>query len=64
MSPKAGCDILRREQILAATLDVVADRSLEATRVRDIAAAAGLSPPGPGYSVARGPAGFLGFSPP
>lgn len=45
MSPKLGIEPIRRAQILDAAFEVIAGRSLEATRMRDIAAAAGVSPP-------------------
>lgn len=45
MSPKLGVEPLRREQILNAAFEVIAERSLEATRMRDIATAAGISHP-------------------
>jgi AcrR family transcriptional regulator len=45
MSPKLGVEPLRREQILNAAFEVIAERSLEATRMRDIAASAGVSHP-------------------
>jgi len=45
MSPKLGVEPVRRDQILNAAFEVIADRSLEATRMRDIASAAGVSHP-------------------
>lgn len=43
MSPKVGTEPLRREQILDAALETVARRSLESTRMRQIASTAGVS---------------------
>ncbi|HZQ06330.1 MAG TPA: TetR family transcriptional regulator [Anaerolineae bacterium] len=43
--PKVGTEPIRREQILDATLETIAQRGLEATRMRQIAANAGLSQP-------------------
>jgi len=49
MSPKLGVEPVRRDQILNAAFEVIADRSLEATRMRDIASAAGVSHPSVHY---------------
>ena len=46
MSPRPPIDHIRRPQILAAAIEVIAERGIAATRIADVAERAGTSPPG------------------
>ena len=46
MSPRPPIDHIRRPQILAAAIEVIAERGIAATRIADVAERAGTSPAG------------------
>ena len=51
MSPRPNIDHIRRPQILAAAAEVIAERGVAGTRIADVAARSGVSPPAVLYWV-------------